>query len=341
MKGLRNYLSICFMTILAGCSTMSDKVRAPIIMGDSTQSTDILKGTKGAIGNLQTQENSGTLQEILKKLSNGSTELVVKEETEKNKADINPPSDLLNKKVFTKSFVTDIKEIKYFPAAILLLTDKWYTKREALQLCKTVEKLSPADYAKHKEEFVTYFILKKQTNNFDQYNCSAVKDMYDYDKSKEEAYKLMIPHYSDLSIVRRSIEKAKVRGPYIVIYLDSIDGKKIIVDLNKLGEESTAFFVENWERLVYEIMKSDKVSTPKEFVENALENNQELLNKLEADKKANLNLWLKGTTCVGVLATSITTAGTSGAITGLMITLGEKAVKESSTCSAILDIAKS
>lgn len=252
--------------------------------------------------------------------------------------DANSANDGVLSKEFKKAVITDFSEITHYPAAAVLLTDKWYTRKQASSICFRVNKLEMSS-SSVQSEFVTYFILRDNIKDLalsSNNGCKVITDMYDYNKSKEEAYRILLPHQDKLSIIKRAFEKSKIRGPFIVIYKDR--NEALIVDLNQLGEKSTTYFVENWGGLISLIIEHENIGNPRELVESTLKNSAQLKEKLEEDKAANKVLWKDGAKCLGVVGVAVGAAGTAVGTGALVLTLGEVLTNDENRCAAILDV---
>lgn len=243
---------------------------------------------------------------------------------------------------FTKDFVTDINQIKDYPSALVLFTNKWYSKKQARKLCEKVIDLESSKGKIAKDQFKTYFLINDFTGDTDSLNCNSMKYLYNYEKATGLAYNILIPHRDKLNWFQRSYEESKIRGPYVVVYTDETQNPKLIIDLNQLGESSTEYFIQNWPNLIKGIVEEGSLNDPKKFVGKQIISNAKLEELRKKDSDVNKDLWKDGATCIGIVSASVVASVSGGAAaTTVIITLSQTTFDAKSKCKSLIDISKS
>ncbi|MBK5649097.1 MAG: hypothetical protein I4N51_20230, partial [Acinetobacter sp.] len=196
-------------------------------------------------------------------------------------------------------------DIKDFPAAIILLTNKWYSKEASMEICKRFVQLAPS--VDKKKEFVTYWLVDKKKLKASESNCGYLSSMYNYDAATIELYRIFKGRLENKNIIKNVYGKMTIRGPYIAIYEDEKRDTDLVIDLNRLGPKSTEYFLKNWSKILEEIEDRGSVKNPSAVIETAIENDKTLSDKEKEDLKDNLILWGKAGVCVGLAAAAATT----------------------------------
>lgn len=247
-----------------------------------------------------------------------------------------------DKLIFTKDYVTDTSQIKDYPSALVLFTDKWYTKKQSRKLCEKVIDLDSSKDKKPEEQFKTFFLINEITGDPDTLNCNSLKYLYNYKGAKELVYKILIPHREQLNWIQRTYEQSKIRGPYVVVYTDESRNPKLIIDLNQLGERSTEYFVQNWQSVINGIVDDGSLNDPKKYVGKQLISNSKLNELDKKDSEANKDLWKEGAYCIGIVSATAVSSAAGGAVTStVVLALSQTLIDAKSKCKAIIDIAQS
>ncbi len=248
-------------------------------------------------------------------------------------------------KLLTRDFVHSLDDIKYFPAATILLTDKWYTKKPSIKICERIVQL-PISHNKE-NEFVTYWLVQKKKPSSDESNCDYLMNVYNYDEANKELQRLFKDKLENKNIVKRVYGKVKIRGPYIVIYDDEKRDTDLIIDLNRLGTNATEYFIENWDVILATVENRGSLENPGAAIHAALKEDKHLRDLDRKDLMDNLVLWTKAGVCVGLVAASVTTTTVVGDGVIKFITTSDTMFKEAkdgklknkSYCAAISEIA--
>ncbi|MFG0589033.1 hypothetical protein ACF8D3_13495 [Acinetobacter sp. YQ_14] len=247
-------------------------------------------------------------------------------------------------KIITRDFVYKTGDIDNFPAAIILLTDKWYTKEPASKLCERIIMLPPSkDKSK---EFVTYWLVDKKKLDSEESDCNYLKLMYNYSEAKAEIDRIFKDRFINKNLIQRIYGNITLRGPYIAIYEDKSRETDLIIDLNKLGPKSTEYFIENWSNILKTVEMRGSVKNPAASILAAIANDPKLKKLEREDLTDNLVLWSKAGVCVGLVAASISTTVTVGTnlnmndLTTIYVNTENGLKKNQSYCGAISEIAK-
>lgn len=247
-------------------------------------------------------------------------------------------------KIITRDFVYQPSEILHYPAAIILLTDKWYTQEPASKLCERVIKLPPSkDKSK---EFVTYWLVDKKKLDSEESDCNYLKLMYNYSEAKAEIDRIFKDRFINKNLIERIYGNITLRGPYIAIYEDKSRETDFVIDLNKLGPKSTEYFIENWSNILKTVEMRGSAKNPAASILAAIANDPKLKKLEREDLTDNLVLWSKAGVCVGLVAASISTTVAVGTnlnindLNAIYVTTETGLKKNKSYCGAISEIAK-
>lgn len=296
--------------------------------------------TSSSSGNIIGHENSATntfeTKEVLQEQSN-------KEESNAPQA---LPNETYNGKLLTRDYVNSLDDIKYFPAAAILLTGKWYTNKPSLKICERLVLLPPSEIKE--DEFVTYWLVKKKKLASKENNCDYLMNLYNYGEANKELLRLFKGKYENKNIVKRVYGKYIIRGPYIVIYENDKRDTDLIIDLNRLGPTATEYFIENWDAILGTVEERGSVENPGAAIDAALKEDPQLRDEDRKDLMNNLVLWTKAGVCVGLVAAAVTTTTVVGEGVVKFVTTSETMFKEAkdgklknkSYCAAISEIAK-
>lgn len=268
-------------------------------------------------------------------------------EPETNDAYSEPPTNETYKgKLLTRDFVHSLDEIKYFPAATILLTDKWYTKNPSIKICERIVQLAPS--VEKEDEFVTYWLVQKKKLSSKENNCDYLMNIYNFVAAKKELERLFKDKFENKNFIKRVYGKTTTRGPYIVIYENEKRDTDLIIDLNRLGPTATEYFIENWENILATVEDRGSLQNPGAAIKAALQEDKQLKAADRKDLMDNLVLWSKAGICVGLVAASITTTTVvSEGVYKFMTTTEtmfketkDGSIKNKSYCDAISAIAK-
>jgi len=305
-----------------------------------TSCSKVEKKTPIPIKEVNSQELSSTLSSI-------EMEEVVQEESnkEESKEPQAIPNETYKGKLLTRDYVNSLDDIKYFPAAAILLTGKWYTNKPSLKICERLVLLPPSD--NKEDEFVTYWLVKKKKLSSKENNCDYLMNLYNYGEANKELLRLFKGKYENKNIVKRVYGKVKIRGPYIVIYENEKRDTDLIIDLNRLGPTATEYFIENWDAILGTVEDRGSLENPGAAIDAALKEDPQLREHDRQDLMDNLVLWTKAGVCVGLVAASVTTTTVVGQGVTKFVTTSETMFKEAkdgklknkSYCAAISEIA--
>lgn len=248
-------------------------------------------------------------------------------------------------KLLTHDYVHSLDEVKYFPAAAILLTGKWYTNKPSIKICERLILLPPS--TNKEDEFVTYWLVQKKKLSSKENNCEYLMNLYNYGEANKELTRLFKEKHENKSIVKRVYGKFKIRGPYIVIYEDNKRDTDLIIDLNRLGPTATEYFIENWDDILATVEDRGSLQNPGAAIKAALNEDKHLRELDRKDLMDNLVLWTKAGVCVGLVAASVTTTTVVGQGVVKFVTSSETMfqeakngkIKNKSYCASISEIA--
>ncbi|EOQ63915.1 hypothetical protein F935_01545 [Acinetobacter calcoaceticus ANC 3811] len=255
------------------------------------------------------------------------------------------PNETYKGKLLTRDYVHSLDDIKYFPAAAILLTGKWYTNKKSIKICERLVLLSPS--INKEDEFVTYWLVQKKKLSSKENNCEYLMDLYNFDEATIELTRLFKGKHENKSIVKRVYGNFKIRGPYIVMYEDAKRDTDLIIDLNRLGPSATEYFIENWDDILATLEERGSLEKPGAAIKAALNKDKHLRELVRKDLMNNLVLWTKAGVCVGLVAASVTTTTVVGDGVVKFVTSTETMFQEAkdgklknkSYCAAISEIA--